>query len=658
MLKRAALRVPDSVLAAFGVGVSVPLVLYLHLHMKNPAYVVTGLLSLGACITYLVLKHARKLRDVSSLIPPAGSRNVRLLLDLVFFALLAYSIYSFACRAEPYVRPLGYFFSIAGMSGFLAAKVLLFRPTRSAVAGTLVQIIILGLALEWSVCLLYPSLVGMDPWGHREITQQMLEAGHIVGEGYQNLPIMHLGIGSVMLLTDLEYKMATMFSISLVQVLCDSSFIFLLGRLLFNTKLGLLSALFVSLANWHVFFGYWTIPNVLGATFVVIGVYLVLRCHREKWFTPGALVVTTLIMGALILTHAIAALWMSLLLFLFWLFFLVTEKLSNADFSTHALLAIGVAFTCAMFSYWMFGSGHTQTLTMLIGYSFDPEAGLTYGVGQAPLEYTPGAQEMLSQAPFTEFLFNTLGMFLYFALAIPGCLYMASRRFGSPHAFFLALGGLAILSVGYFPMLAGISVIEHRWWYMAQILLAIPLSISVSLLASLTKQGLHKVTMTGLVVAAIGFLAAMGLPTNMDNRSFSKNQLVRYAFTSSEMQAMETVASITEGTIGTDSYYRTAATSLGEGFVFDYRLISISEELLLKDFCTCSCSTVLIRKEVVVHPIGWGKGTIYRLMYDPRIVLEEAGFAKFYASGPVSGFRRSFGQSCIWRNDANCATGR
>ncbi|GAI22797.1 unnamed protein product, partial [marine sediment metagenome] len=106
--------------------------------------------------------------------------------------------------------------------------------------------------------------------------------------------------------------------------------------------------------------------------------------------------------------------------------------------------------------------------------------------------------------------------------------------------------------------------------------------------------------------------------SNMDNRTFSPNQLVRYAPTTSELQASNTISASYEGTI---SYL--------EGI-----------PLLTKDFSQFSGQILLVREEVVKHPIGRGKGNIYRLNYDPRQALTEQGFSKVYDSSSVSGFIR------------------
>jgi len=231
-------------------------------------------------------------------------------------------------------------------------------------------------------------------------------------------------------------------------------------------------------------------------------------------------------------------------------------------------------------------------------------------------------------------------MLLFFALSFIGCFYMLSRRFGNPYAFLMVIAGILILAIGYFPMLAGRSVIEHRWWYMAQILLSIPLAVAFSLLSGLFKKRYLKAGLVMVLIFLLTFLSIIGLPSNQTNRTFSKNQIVRYAFTTSELQALQSVAAIYEGNIGVDQYYGRAAWAPELPIGLKDRLENISRCILAKDFSQCSCRIVLVRNEIVNHPIGTGAGTIYKLNYDPRHFLTEQGFSKVYDCGSVSGFIR------------------
>jgi len=202
----------------------------------------------------------------------------------------------------------------------------------------------------------------------------------------------------------------------------------------------------------------------------------------------------------------------------------------------------------------------------------------------------------------------------------------------------LVVAGILVLGIGYFPMLIGRSVIEHRWWYLAELLLSIPLAVTISLLFGLSKKNYLKAGIVIVLVFILTFLSIMGFPSNQTNRTFSENQVVRFALTASESQAMQTVATNYEGTIGVDGFYTKIQFTPELLAELRGNLEWIQSCLLTKDFSQASSRMFLIREEIVNHPFGTGSGSYFRLNYDPRQVFTEEGLQKIYDCGSVSGF--------------------
>ena len=92
---------------------------------------------------------------------------------------------------------------------------------------------------------------------------------------------------------------------------------------------------------------------------------------------------------------------------------------------------------------------------------------------------------------------------------------------------------------------------------MAEILLSIPLAVTLFLLSGLFKKNYLKAGLVIVVVFVISFLSIIGFPSNQTNRTFSKNQIVRFTFTTSESQALQTISTIYDGMIGMDDFYTT-----------------------------------------------------------------------------------------------------
>jgi hypothetical protein len=99
----------DSILALVGAILSLVLIIYLQTHIGRFIYIITAILCFLACLTYLALRYRHRLSPISSLLDLKAATSVLLLLDIAFFALFIFSLWSFAFRPEPYVRPLVYF---------------------------------------------------------------------------------------------------------------------------------------------------------------------------------------------------------------------------------------------------------------------------------------------------------------------------------------------------------------------------------------------------------------------------------------------------------------------------------------------------------------------------------------------------------------------
>jgi len=188
----------------------------------------------------------------------------------------------------------------------------------------------------------------------------------------------------------------------------------------------------------------------------------------------------------------------------------------------------------------------------------------------------------------------------------------------------------ALLAGGLVPSLFGFSLIEHRWWYIAQIFGALPLA---ALLASV-----HPVSGRVAVIVlcgALSFLMITGMPANMDNTTFSKNHLVRYAITHDEEQALRYTMTNYDGTVGMDAYYTLASHLMPK---YRERMTNITAEILSGDYSDTACDLILIRDEVSSGVFAFGEGKIYKLLYDTNDRLIDEGYELLYCFDSVRGY--------------------
>ena len=612
----------DRILAIGGLPLFTILTIYVIITFGRPIQLTAPILALLACCGYLLIRKRLSSSTVPSLAEIRANPRFYMVLNILFFLLLSLSILSIYLSPEPYTRPLGYFISVALMTAALAVEILFFADHGSRIYFALFKMILIALSLVWSQLLIFPSLLGMDPWTHRLITQEWLATGHITAVGqYSKLPLMHLMSGATMLITGLNYKMTTMLSITLLQVVSDTLFIFLLGRFMFNNKVGLLAALLLGIATYHVRFGIWAIPNTLGVSLIAPVIYLLFKMRQER--QTIAITLFLILMATSILTHTMSSMGLAVLLFVFWVGFEIYGRLYREKTLIPVTYGIVMLFAVGMLGYWIYVSGHIYLLARMIGESFRRGIPLYGEVGQ-----------YIYIAPFWEQLFNRLGVVLFFALSLIGCLYMISKRFGSSYSFSVALGGVTILFLAYLPPLTGFSIIEGRWSYLGTIMLAIPLGLALFVLVSVLRSKLARGTLLAIGVFVLSFFMIMSSASNLDNRTFSPSGMVRLAFTESEMQVVYTTSDIWEGGIGVDWHYRRLFT-LPPADIEEAK--TIDEQLVGQDFSDYQNLLILIREEIVSHPFPLF-GYTARLDYDPREVLNRQGFSKVYDCGSVAGF--------------------
>ncbi len=608
----------DKTLASVGVIFSVILIIVMKFVIGRPIYVLIGILCFIVCTGYLIIRRFLDQSLIPSLEELRCSTRFYITLNILFFLIFSYSIISIYLRSDSYIRPLGYFISTALMAAIVANEILFLSPQKSRIYFTLCKIIIVGLSLVFSQVLIFPSIVGSDTWAHQWFTLKILNKGHIPKDWlYSKLPLMHLMVGMTSLVTDLSYKMSTMVSISFLQVVCDALFIFLLGRFLISTKVGLLATLLLEVANYHIAYGYGAIPNTMAATLILPIIFILFKVKKDKPFIGISVVI--LLMINLILTHTLTSMCLAVLLFVFWLSFESYTRLFHQETGRSVTLTICILFSTMMLAYWSYISGHITYLSFMIKMGF----------------YSPLNQriyQFLSNIPLWEQIFNYLGMFLFFSLSFIGCFYMMSKLFRNRNRFSFIVGGIFIICFAFFSLITGNKILVARWYYFSQMFMVIPLSLSIILINGLFKHKFIKGLLMSISVFTLTFLLIISSVANIDNHLLFPNIGIRYSITDSELQAMDTTSRIYNGTIGCDLYI-----NLIYSFQFNRELASIDDSLYTGDFTDLHGVMILIREEIVNDPYQNSRG-ILKINYDLHFALGNQNFSRIYNCGSVSGY--------------------
>jgi len=587
-----------------------PVTVYIYAKF-NPLFITVGIVVFVVALGYLLAR-----RGTAPRLHNADHRpKLHRWLNMAFFGLFAYSVAAYLFRPELYVRPLGYYVAIALMAVVLFVE---FAFVKSAPTGLgLFKVVMVSASLVWTESLLYSGVLGVDPWYHQWVYESILETGHTPeGITYSGQPGMHYIIAGTSLVTGLGYKMAALVSISTIQIMCNPVFAYLIGRTLYNEKVGLVAALMVGVASWHIMFSYWIIPNGFAMSLILPIVYVVLRLSREwAWWLAGVGVVLG---GVVIVTHPIASVMLVLALLFIWFSLWAYGLIGKGMVPSRYFLAFGGVFAVATLLYWLFIS---DNMSLLVGLF---RSGFSYEYWGTPV---PGVS--VSVGGVGEQLFNYMGMFLFFALAIMGCFVAFSKRLLTQQRSAYILAGLLVLVVTFLGFILQGVIIVGRWCYLAQIMLAVSLGIA---LIWMTGHSLKRAAPVSLLVFCLVFMMIMSPQANMDNLTFGPNTIVRSAFTRVEVEAMGEAVSLWGGEIAVDAVYYSMRHK------FPDRLVDMSECLASANFAECEDMLVLVREDIVNNPCRIGEISPCWLAYDPGEELESQGFVEAYDWGEVSGF--------------------
>ena len=617
----------DKMAAIIGIISSILIIIYIIEKFNKLNYILLGLLIFFSCVAWVIMREKASLNTDLSCSPTQF-----LILKIVLLFILFFSFISIIAREECYVRPFTYFISVSLFAEFLFLTILLsFGNGKSFL---LLLIILLGLISCWSQLVIFPTVIGIDPWYHQWFTLRILNECHIPNwENYSMLPAFHLIIAFTSLITGLDYRFSSGLSIGFAQIICNVLFIFLISKLFFyNYKIGLLASFFTVIANQHIFMSYWIIPNGFASIFILIGLYIIFKIRVISPFP--AIVLLMLIFAALIITHTIAAATFSLLLFMITLSCYIysiyakqstyTKTKEDKTFlngiyvqqKIKSTLTLSIIFFVTMLFWWSYASGTLPALGRLFKWGSSIDKPFTI-----PLDSV--------SVPIFEPIFNQIGMFIFFSLALIGIFYMLSPK-SSHLVFTYAVQGFTVLSLGFFPFMSGQSLIEQRWWFMAEILLAIPSAVAVIILYNIS---VRRITVPVLItfIYILTFLMVMSIPANIDNGTITPNSQMRYALTSSEIQAANTVSKFCSLELKTDSYYAGRINYLGG------KLSSISDNILRPDWKFSRTGIFLVRKEIINRPSRFS-GQIYNLGHYIDLLLSNIYCNKIYDCYEVTGY--------------------
>lgn len=611
----------------------------------NLVYVVAFGLGFVCIVVYLLARN----KIATNINPNIILQWIVSIMVAIIFLLLALLFYN--NRSEQYMKPLLYYICSAIAVIFIFISAFDVRSKKQIIT-TISVIAFLALLNVWTECMLFPNVIGMDAWVHQRIVTEELPAALGIQNNTYSLPplnamtiggyysLFHLYIFKMMDI-GLDYKMTVLIFWTSWQVIINVIFAYLIGNNLFNKKVGIVAALMIAIAGWVMFFNEWAIPNAIGITFCLVVAYLMIKL----WQTNNYWLILPVVLISLIsfLIHIIVSIWV--------IGVVACISIIPQIFSKrHILKRIGSAMILPvslilLFILWLNITflGVALTTSVAVAGEYNPDSGLTYAIGKAPDTVCGNGNvtdvksrpvlfnNQLSDGSLFEISMNSIGMFLYIGLAIIGTLSMLKGKLKPINITWVALC-YAVLLIGLLPPLVGKSLIEHRWWCLAQTFMAIPLAVI------LIKLAWNKWTsvIIGTLVGIIAFMSAIGLPSNISNRALSPNLIVRYGFTEKELEGFIVAENYGTKRLGSDSLYLAYVqshvrwcNSRGSNSV------TLDSNILGGSFKDCAADVIVLRDSLYKEPFAYGSGAIYKLYYNPVEIAKQQGYKEVFDNGEV-----------------------
>jgi len=353
--------------------------------------------------------------------------------------------------------------------------------------GVLSMTLVAAIAIRASSYFDTTGMIGVDPWLHLAVSEEVVASGSIPATVYGYFPLFHVLTSAVVFTTGTDVRLAMFIAGSVLEA---GTLVvgYLLFRLFVDRKVALLSGLIVGFSAWNLHWGFWVIgmtlaiPLFWGAFWTFLT--LAMREKSKAGFQVAFLVFAT----GVILSHPIASLLLATLLGVSYVLLHVKPVVVRTlpRLTTVALIWILV------FGYWLYVSGSFSTFVAFVRNSLTFDQPIS-----ASIISVTGTRPLLS------LFWDRLPSYFVEFLAIPGFLFGLERRSYRMYGIFGLVGfvttGLS-LALQQTALFAGL---PDRLLVFGELLLAPSLVLGAYMLAQL----IHNSSRRATVVVAVLVLA-------------------------------------------------------------------------------------------------------------------------------------------------------
>ena len=521
----------DIIAATIGIALGILIViLSMHYHFNREH---TGFAILFPSIIYLVFRN--KLINTLQKLDFDVPNNKPIFISLTIAFVFLFMLSLFLSRTEVYHRPLSYFIVVTIVSAIIVTQILVLEEKKNIWLWIILfEVFLLSINIRSCIYFNFAGLQGSDTWWHCDLARQIGQFGHIspLGREYSMIPVMHLEVAMTKIISGLNAK-NSFFIISIIGTF-STIFVFLIGKHLFNTKIGLLSMLILNISNYHILWGINIIAMTQGAVFFAIIAFLILNKSKTESNRIVWSIFLILFLIMITLTHTVATFvtfvaLLSIFVAIKFYPFLKTVKTNITKYNEiNVTLTIILFFGIFVITYWMFVFPHP-------GASFFDKVVLSAREALASADVGKVDHVTLAsvEEPLEVFL-KELGYDILIALTVFGI--CTSFKNNSPSKFAVIICSIVMFAFIYLTALAGTNaILPYRWFIFIYTLVCIIASLGIFALAGLVKSKSKKVFSALFIVSLLTFFMITGGYANIDSPIYTKSE--RLGFLTSELEA-------------------------------------------------------------------------------------------------------------------------
>jgi hypothetical protein len=614
----------------------------MSLYLKSPT---VQLLTLGgalfsASLAYLILSRIDDTKNNEIIL--FNYKSTWYLLEATFMVLFVLSLLTFHASES---RTVFYFILVSLCTGILALLCLGITGKRDVII-QIANIILLSLNLKLTKYYFFGGS-GVDYWIHLRMNEVLAQVGNIgvLFDKEQFFPIMHINVAISQIVPGLPVKDASMFSIILPLVI-SSMCVYLVGRELFDEKIGLLGMLIVNISDYHNWWGvapqttsygviifFFTVFTLYKLTNLEIGIDL---RSKIKW-----LAILLTLMFTMIMAHAVS----SFVLFMTFIGLITGLLLYTRIFSGKRILffpMLLMVYALGLLQHWFvaeYRADGTPFFDQIVA-TLD-----TYVTGYASFLNRPEAISEYAALlpPLSESLVNNLGLALLIFLAVIGSLYWLSAEFRSKETFSILICTTLLLGITFvFPLFGIRNIIPHRWFVFEYFFLAIMAAFAAIHIARRMSKN-QQICVIFVLFACLSFFmltATSNNLANLDSPIWLKNSTISTTYTIQEVKGAETMSRHLDKVIS-DSRYGGSVLGIYYGLQHD--------PLDSRDLSDRAGGIFVWRQYMENRPIrmfttveGYYKPVVSNVVLGPGYVDELERTQKIYANDDIYSYLISY----------------